>query len=193
MIETIALGAVKRLRFLVFDPETEEPADPSGWSLTVTNSAGSTNPTITHVEVGVFDADYVTVITGPHAAVFATTGVLANTVVNLFVVTGDIYSMATITATQIRTYLGGSSESDVVLLEALAAERVDQANKCRIDNYTESLREALLRRVARNLAARRVPVATFTSFDGGATSTRVPQVDPEIKRLEGPYRRTPVG
>lgn len=59
--------------------------------------------------------------------------------------------------------------------------------------YPADLREALLRRVARNLAARAVPVASFTAFDGGATSTRVPGRDPEVRRLEAPHLRLSVG
>ena len=65
---------------------------------------------------------------------------------------------------------------------------------CRIPAaYPADLGEALCRRVARNLAARSVPVASFSAFEGGGTVTRVPQRDAEVARLEGPYRRLVVG
>lgn len=193
MTETYRLGAVVPLRFEVRDEDTGELADPTSWSVTITSPIGTFTPTVEHTDVGVFDVDYVSAVVGPHTATFTASGEHADVVDNVFVVTPNPVLSSAILAAEIREYLGGTSETDQTLLNALAAERVDQANKCRIDNYTEALREALLRRVARNLAARRVPVATMTSFDGGATSTRVPRTDPEILRLEGPYRRNPVG
>lgn len=75
---------------------------------------------------------------------------------------------------------------------ALAAETAAQARRCRVPvHYPDDLAEALKRRVARNLAARSVPVATFTSFEGGGTSSRVPYVDAEVQRLEAPYLKLP--
>lgn len=99
---------------------------------------------------------------------------------------------ALVTIDDLRDYLGDTSVSEDGLRDALAAERAAQAARCRVEPYTADLRQALLRRVARNLAARSVPVASFTSFDGGATSTRVPGRDPEVSRLEGPHRRRPI-
>jgi hypothetical protein len=91
-------------------------------------------------------------------------------------------------------YLGDTSWSSAEISSALTAEAAAQRARCRIPAvYPADLAEALKRRVARNLAARAVPVATFTSFDGQATSTRVPMLDAEIVRLEAPYRRRKVG
>ena len=102
--------------------------------------------------------------------------------------------MATVpTAADADEYLGEHSWPYNNVVDALAAEVAAQAARCRVDPYTDDLREACLRRVARNLAARSVPVATFTSFEGGGTSARVPSTDPEVSRLEGPYRRMVVG
>lgn len=97
-----------------------------------------------------------------------------------------------ITISDLRDYLGDTSATDEALQDALTTERAAQAERCRVEPYTASLREALMRRVARNLAARSVPVASFTSFDGGSTSTRVPGRDPEVARLEAPHRRRPI-
>lgn len=193
MTETYGLGSVVPLRFLVRDEDTGALVDPTSWDLVVTSPLGATSPTVVHPSAGVFDADYVPAATGGHTAVFTASGAHAGVSQNVFVVTADQQALQTVTASQLRTYLGDVSTSDAVLLEALAAERADQANRCRLDRYDEALREALMRRVARNLAARRVPVASFTSFDGGGTSTRVPQTDPEVKRLEGPHRRRTMG
>jgi acyl-CoA reductase-like NAD-dependent aldehyde dehydrogenase len=93
----------------------------------------------------------------------------------------------------VQEYLVDTSATPEEIVDALAAERAAQAARCRVEPFTQDLRQALLRRVARNLAARRVPVASMTSFDGGQTSTRVPRVDPEVSRLEAPYRRMTVG
>lgn len=58
--------------------------------------------------------------------------------------------------------------------------------------YPVDLAEAVCRRVARNLALRNIPLATLQAdSDGGPTV--MPGKDPEIRRLEGPYRRLPIG
>jgi len=94
----------------------------------------------------------------------------------------------------VTAYLGETSAADEDIQDALDAETAAQAARCRIPQvYPADLAQALKRRVARNLAARSVPVATFTSFEGGGTSARVPTVDAEIARLEAPYRRRTVG
>lgn len=94
---------------------------------------------------------------------------------------------------EVKAYLstgGGTSAEDDVIQGALTAEMRAQSRVCNIPStYPEDLGEALMRRVARNLAARAVPVAQITSFDGGQQSSRVPTRDPEIIRLEGPFRK----
>lgn len=101
------------------------------------------------------------------------------------------------TLEQVRAYLstnGGTSQEDATIQEALDAETVAQRRQCRIPaSYPADLAEALKRRVARNLAARAVPIAQITSFDGGNVANRVPRTDYEVLRLEGPYRRSVVG
>lgn len=97
-----------------------------------------------------------------------------------------------------KAYLGDeSSFSDDDVQEALNAETVAQAYRCRIpagdDAYPADLALALMRRVSRNLAMKAIPLGyqqSATEF--GATNTRIGS-DPEIRRLEGPYRRWVVG
>lgn len=100
------------------------------------------------------------------------------------------------TLTEVLTYLGPVTWSDDDVQAALDAETTAQARRCRVPaDMPADMREALCRRVARNLAARSNPLVTSsTSADGlVSTTSRVPLTDPEIRRLEGPWRRTAVG
>lgn len=82
------------------------------------------------------------------------------------------------------------SKSEDAVNDAYEAERADQANRCRIDPYAVPLAEALHRRVARNLAMRNVPLGVVMDEAGG---TRIGSADPEVRRLEGAYRRVVIG
>ncbi|WP_340540420.1 hypothetical protein [Nocardioides sp. GXZ039] len=70
------------------------------------------------------------------------------------------------------------------------AEVADQEARCRVDPYNDALAEALVRRVARALAMRNVPLGIQVDDFG---STRIGSTDPEVRRLEGPFRRLVVG
>lgn len=78
------------------------------------------------------------------------------------------------------------------LTRALAAEDAAQSRMCRrplVDaDWGDDLSEALLRRVARNLAMRKAPLG-LTQSSGELEATRISGVDPEIRRLEGPHRK----
>lgn len=94
-----------------------------------------------------------------------------------------------VTVLTVRAYLGAAAAQwdDDELSSALAAENNDQATKCRIPTVRpEALDEALKRRVARNLAMRKVPLGIAASE---IEATQVRAMDPEIKRFEAPYRR----
>lgn len=89
------------------------------------------------------------------------------------------------TASELMEYV--QDTSDLHEIEAaLIAETAAQAAVCRVDPYTEDLAEALRRRVARNLAMRNLPLGIQMNE---MTSTRVAINDPDVKRLEAPYRR----
>lgn len=100
------------------------------------------------------------------------------------------------TAADVRAYLGTSSYSDEQLEAALAAELAAQAHSCRVPAadavWPADLAEAAYRRVARNLAMRNIPLAAFQG-DAEVGSLVPPGRDPEVRRLEAPYRRLPVG
>lgn len=92
------------------------------------------------------------------------------------------------------TYLGAHSWTDDDVQEALDAETDAQADICVIPAaYPKSMRNALLRRVARNLAMHRIPLAVLQGDAEAGTSNVLPTWDPEISRLEKPYRRLLVG
>lgn len=99
------------------------------------------------------------------------------------------------TVDDVARYLGqnASSWSTADLTQCLAAERA--AQRARVGEravYPDDLREALFRRCARNLAMRRLPLAVnFGDADGGALI--LPGRDPEVRRLEAPYRRLVTG
>lgn len=91
-----------------------------------------------------------------------------------------------------------NAESNVYTMgaieNALDAEAAAQARKCRIEvpgtDLPVDLFEALLRRVARNLAMRNLPLGVQSNEAG---AIRLGSVDPEIARLEAPYRRVVIG
>ena len=199
-------GLTSRVRYVVGDTipvtwhvthdvdGTATYVTPTTATATVTHDSGVTvdvTASLSEVDTGVFVVGWVPAIAGRVVVTLTTTGPGAG--VTEVVVDVNPLNLALFTVDQLRDYLGATSAGDDEVWSAFVAERAAQAQRCRVDPFTHELREALMRRVARNLAARSVPVATFTSFDGGATSTRVPSVDAEVRRLEAAYRRLPVG
>lgn len=101
--------------------------------------------------------------------------------------------MATPTLQNVKDYLGENAYaySDVVLTSTLAAETAAQAAVCRVgEAMPDDLAMALLRRVARNLAMRALPVGVQSDEMG---STTIGSNDPEVRRLEKPYKKVFVG
>lgn len=99
--------------------------------------------------------------------------------------------MAAVGLPEVKEYLGqaAANYSDASMGSALAAERADQANRCKViggDDSNADLREALLRRVARNLAMRNLPLGVMSDEAG---STRLGSSDPEVRRLEAAHRK----
>lgn len=90
----------------------------------------------------------------------------------------------------IKTYLGTSpSTADATIVDALNAETQAQMDCCRIPVvYPVTLGQALKRRVARNLALRGIPLAVLQG-DAESGSLTLPGSDPEVRRLEKPYRK----
>lgn len=185
------LGDVTRLAFESFD-ETGTPVNALTATCQVVTPSGSTVVVpLVNAGVGVYTADYVAAVAGRHRATFTTTGQYAGVAVDVFDIIAP--TLSALTVAEMRAYLGDTTATDADLQGVLLAEQSAQADRCTIDPYTPALREALLRRIARNLAARSVPIAVFNSFEGGGQQFRVPKIDSEIARFEGPYRRLCVG
>jgi len=82
--------------------------------------------------------------------------------------------------------------SDTVLNQVIATEQDAQAHKCHTIR-PPAMVEALSRRVQVNLAKRGLPLGVIEqSGDAGGTAF-MPRLDPEIQRLEAPYRRVVIG
>lgn len=94
------------------------------------------------------------------------------------------------TLSQARAWVGvpATSVDDATLQQVLDAETYVQARACRVDSmYPQpNLDQALLRRVARTVAARGIPLGMVSDAEYGPT--RLPNFDTEIERLEGPDR-----
>lgn len=92
-------------------------------------------------------------------------------------------------------YLGTDAASweTEELQDALDAEAAAQRARCRVSAvYPADLRQALLRRVQRNLAMRRLPLAVLQG-DAETGNGVLPGRDPEVRRLEAPHRKRTVG
>lgn len=95
-------------------------------------------------------------------------------------------------------YLGGAgahSWTDEQLEDALNAEAANQRRVCQVPAaYPDDLRQALLRRAARNLAMRRqLTEQPRTDGDFDAPSFVPPGRDAEVRRFEAPWRRMGIG
>lgn len=80
------------------------------------------------------------------------------------------------------------------VVSAYRAEKSHQRSVCRVPaddlEWPDALRESLCRRVAANLAVRKLPLGVqSTVSDAGAAVMRVGGRDAEVRRLEGPHRK----
>lgn len=101
--------------------------------------------------------------------------------------------MAIPTLPDVQAYLvaNGLVYDDTIVTQALAGETAAQARRCRVGTPMEDdLAEALRRRVARNLAMRAIPLGVMAGDEGG---TPLGSNDPEVRRLELPYRKLVMG
>lgn len=88
---------------------------------------------------------------------------------------------------------GIHSHADTLVQQILDQEFAAQFKVCRIPAaYPEDLRGALLRRTNRVLAMLALPLAVRESAEGESQIV-VPGRDPEVQRLERPWRRLPIG
>jgi hypothetical protein len=86
--------------------------------------------------------------------------------------------------------------TDEQLQQVIAAEALIQARLCRVPQDPEALPpdlvQAIYRRVAREVAARGVPLGMLGA-DAEYGTARLGRFDAEIQRLEGPSRKVVAG
>lgn len=170
------------------------PAAPDSITGTITVPAGTTTAaTVTTDTTGVYDVTYDLAAAGRHLLkVTVTDSTFGDDVavfeVEAFDLGGTLPDLAAVKA-----YLGTTSATDAEITAALSSEAAAQRARCRLPAvYPADLGEALKRRVARNLALRGLPLAVLQG-DAEIGGMRLPGSDPEVRRLEAPYRRLVVG
>ena len=150
----------------------------------------TSNPTVETVETGRYRAVHTAATAGRYVALASAGGDVAGFAAHALAVTAGS-GMPDVPA--VVAYLGPTSHTTEEIQSALDAEADDQRSRCRVAAvYPPALREALLRRVARNLEMRKMPLAVLQG-DAEVGSTMLPFRDPEVRRLEGPHRKLKMG
>lgn len=160
-------------------------------AVVVTLPDGSTaSPTVETVTAGRYRAVYTPAAAGRYVALVTAGGDVAGFAAQVLAVT-NASGMPDVPA--VVAYLGETSHTELEIQGALDAEAAAQRAVCRVGAvYPADLREALLRRVARNLSMRALPLAVLQG-DAELGNTVLPGRDPEVRRLEGPHRKLIVG
>jgi hypothetical protein len=155
--------------------------------------ASTATPTVETVTTGVYRVEYIPAAAGRYLA-RAVAPAYGSVDFTAYVVavtaTADLVDL-----TDVDEYLGVGehSWSDETLQAALDAEAAAQRAVCRVPAaYPADLREALLRRVARNLAMKRMLLETPRG-DAEYGPPILPGRDPEVRRLEAPHRKLVLG
>jgi hypothetical protein len=188
----LSIGEQWQLRVRATEPPTVVVTLPDG---------STTAPAVTvdddhlriHLSHHRYEAAYTVTTAGRHLAHVATT---TDAVDFAAYVAGPTTAGGMPIADDLATYLGGddaSSWTDDQMTDALAIEAAAQRSVCRVGAvYPDDLRGALLRRAQRNLAMRSLPLA-IPQGDADSGPTILPGQDPEVRRLERPHRRLPIG
>lgn len=159
--------------------------------ITVTKPDASTEAlTVETISTGEYRATFAPADDGRYTAAIATAD--SGTTYAAAYVTDVTLGVDMPTADDLDVYMGEHSYSDDDLQDALDAEASAQRARCKIGSiYPPDLRSALLRRAQRNLVMRGLPLAMPQGDSGG--SAFLPGNDPEVRRLEAPYRKRKVG
>jgi hypothetical protein len=193
----LAVGAVWVLEVCVTDADGAAAEDTP--VITVTLPNGDTDePAVTELASGGYRAEYTVAAAGRYVARAVTTSHGAadlTAYATAVVASAAMPNVEDLRGDQETTfgYLGRTSASAGQVQEALDAEAANQRRVCRVPAaYGADLRQALMRRVARNLAMQRIPLAVLQG-DAETGSTVPPGSDPEVRRFERPYRRLVMG
>lgn len=188
----LPVGGVWTIAVLVTDAD-RCPVDDAP-VVTVTLPAGSTaTPTVEHVSTGLYRVAYVVGTPDRYIARAVTTGHGAADFTAF--VTATVAGTAMPDVDACRDYDkdngGYASWTDGQVQDALDAEASAQRRVCKVPAaYPPDLRQALLRRVQRNIVMRGQPGVRVTE-NGDPVYT--PTNDPEVRRFERPYRRLVFG
>lgn len=137
-------------------------------------------------------AEYTVLSTGRYVARVSTAGDAVDFAVY---VAGVTTAAGMPTAGDVANYMreNAASWETEDLQDALDAEAAAQRAVCRVPAvYPADLRQALLRRVQRNLAMRGLPLAVPTG-DADSGPAILPGRDPEVRRFEAPHRKLVFG
>jgi hypothetical protein len=164
--------------------------------VTITLPAGTTEtPTPETVTTGVYLVQYTLATAGRYVATMAADDYgLADFAAFVTAVT-PASGMPTVGSYREYDEDGGGSWSDPAIQGALDTEAAAQRKVCVVGAvYDVDLREALLRRVQCNLARRALPLAVLRGdAEAGSSTTMPPGRDPEVRRLEAPFRKLVMG
>lgn len=163
-------------------------------SVTVTLPAGSTTtPTFEETVTGRFRAAYVVGTAGRYVARVVDAGHGAVDFAAFVTATTAGTGMPTVADYRSYDVDDGGSWTDAEIQESLDAEAAAQRAVCRVKAvYPADLRQALFRRVQRNLAMREVGIDNQGGDSEGGPPI-LPARDPEVRRLEGPHRKLVIG
>lgn len=185
------VGDLWQFRALVTDLDGDR-TDAEIPTVTITPPSGAVaHPTASKVDSGEYRFTYSPLLSGQYTIAAATAsfglGALGAWADAMLTVAG----MPVVA--DVETYIEDVTWDPAVLQDALDAEAAAQRARLRPSAlFTADVRQALLRRVQRNLAMRRLPLAT-PQGDAESGAAFIPRVDPEIRRLEAPYRKMTVG
>ena len=154
-------------------------------------SGAATHPIASNVDSGEFRFTYSPALAGRYAITAATASYGIAAVAGWADPVGLATNLPLIA--DVENYIEDLTWDPDVIQDALDAEAAAQRARLKASAlYTADVRQALLRRVQRNLAMRRLPLAT-PQGDAESGATFIPRTDPEIRRLEAPYRKLTVG
>lgn len=188
------IGDTWLLGVVVRTDDADEPDDVGDLvdatvAITVTKPDDSTVPlAVAHDGLGRYSAGYVVTGAGRHFAVAAVSGAVVSVVAYA---TNAIGPGEPPDVPQLRAYLkeSGAKFDDAELAEVLEAELENQADVCDVPAvYPTWARRALLRRCARALAMKSLPLA-MPQGDAETGPRFLPRNDPEVVRYEGPHRK----
>lgn len=195
----MVVGDVWTLSVLVTDADGW-PVDQTPVITVTLPNASTATPTVSATAyAGVYRAEYYPATAGRHTARAVVTGYGAATwtaYADAVTATAAMPVLADLVGDRTTTYgyLGRNSWTNADVQEALDAEARAQRDRCDVPaEYPPALREALLRRVAANLARRGLPLSVAQGDAELGGTVPPPRHDPEVRRLEGPYARMSIG